>query len=833
MPKSDKSVISKNLANALSDEKSIEIISLLEKSPLYVRKISQLTGEKESRISERLRNLRLLGLIDYRWKRNGNKNIKEYYLITKKIEIEIKNGITSIKIKGKNEKPLTSKAIFDFTFPRFQYFIGRKSELEQLKSNYHVMVTGISGIGKTALVAEFARKCENPVFWHDTNEMDTLDYILMKFAVFLSHFDKRDASKLIELGAEKRYIIDHIIFDLKHINPLIVFDDLDKCRDSSIISFVRNIINAEPKIRLIAISKRNFDLTPYLKVINLGPLSFDESYELLKARGKIHDPKTISNLSGYPLALTLFNGKRNEEMISERVTDLVASEILAQLNGQRLYILQVAALFRTPFTIKQLNETVGLNVQDQIEELTELGYIYKRGIKYRVHDLIRVALSSVRNLDYENLHFKIANTYLDWDNPGSILEALYHISLSNHSQELISLLKKGSAILIDEGYIESFLAALKEVIPNLTDTRARGWCRLWEAKLEQMMGRYSVSLELFQETKEIATKISDQELLAKAYLGSGQSFSSLEKFNEALSELNQALYINENNLKDDSLLASILFSREEPFLRFGKLDEALADLQRAMKIYFKLNDSRNYYACMSYIGWEYFLKGELNEALNYVSEAYDGLFELNSILSAASSLLQKAIIQWKMRDLNSAINCATKAIEMFHDTTEDYIELPISYGYRALLHIHKGNLESAIMDFEKFKLLSGKRNDPTFDQLTILIEGLINKTNGKIENSINLWNRNFEIIPISILPYEIKKERAIAKIEIGKVTEGFEELKAIKNECQNLGIVQFSKEIDEIINGIYEIMKNNDITKVTQNSDLSFGVVKHPNPINL
>ncbi len=722
-----------NIGSILSDPKCFRILSVLSKRPEFVKRISEALGDDDSHISERLNKLRRIGLVDYSWKRDAGKNVKEYFLIAKKIEISLEGEEPVIVVRGEKKRSFAFPAFFDFSYPTPKYFVGRDKELKILQSNDAVLVTGLPGMGKTTLVSEFVERCNSPIFWHNTREIDSIDYILMKFASFLEKFGINEVSKMMALKVDRRLVSDFIIYGLKKIKAVVVFDDFQFCTDASFRELIKDISRSVPRVKLIVISREYEEIAVNFKVVVLNGFSFEESLQFLRVRGKIHDERTVSVLGGYPIALSLLEGAKEEHVTIEGTLRLLTKEISKKLSDNQKLILKIASAFRESFLNGELSYVAGVNVDKELEILCQRGLIHKNGDRFTVHELVRKATEELEG-DIVRIHSKMADFYLSDQQLRSKLEAIYHLAYSNDSRRLIDTLKVSASKLIDSGFSDPFLAVLKQIRGKLIDERARGWILLWISKLEQMNGDYSNSIEQFDEAYRTGASL-DEELLVRSMLGKGQSLYLTGKNEESLNLLRKALSINVNSLRSEELEAHILLSMDGPLSQLGFIDEALEALSRSMEIYSRLKDERNYFTCMAYRGWKYFFKGELSAASTDITAAYDGLFSLNSVLSAASCLLQKSIILWKMGKLTTAHRCATKAIEMFSDQSTAISELAEAYSYRALISASKGNLERAEDDIKISKsMIVGQEAEDTRDVIA-LTEGLIQEKKRKEKRS--------------------------------------------------------------------------------------------------
>ncbi|MGC8645476.1 MAG: hypothetical protein ACP5UO_04320 [Thermoplasmata archaeon] len=192
---------------------------------------------------------------------------------------------------------------------------------------------------------------------------------------------------------------------------------------------------------------------------------------------------------------------------------------------------------------------------------------------------------------------------------------------------------------------------------------------------------------------------------------------------------------------------------------------------------------------MSYRGWKYFLKGDFKAAISDITKAYEGLFEMNALLSSASCLLQKSIILWKENRLSAAYSCASRAIEMFRDQSDHIGELAEAHSYRALISASKGDIERAGADIRMCKSLMEKNRPQDVMDVINLTEGLILEKNGEMEKAISRWMKSERpFVANPLIMFEIKEKIATALMNSGEIGKGVQLLKELGQTCSEHGL---------------------------------------------
>lgn len=301
----------------LSNPVNLQILVLLAGGGFNTRQLSRILGRDETDISRRLSKLQKLGLVESRWVRAGERNIKMYTAVAHGINIDIETGELRVRDGSRPELVFTihTKSLWSPPAPAGD-FVGRKLYLEALDrlTEGHVMViTGLPGIGKTTLVTAWIslRNLEN-VLWHTFTESDHLEGLLRKIALFLASRGLSRLRDYIVYGdADLDTSLSIASEDLDRLGALVVLDDFHKSRDPRIAEFLHHLVVKSNIARYIVISReepRLLGLGSKATYLELPPFRAEETHQLLeKLLGKKLEPRVAEHvhetLSGYPLLL--------------------------------------------------------------------------------------------------------------------------------------------------------------------------------------------------------------------------------------------------------------------------------------------------------------------------------------------------------------------------------------------------------------------------------------------------------------------------------------------------------------------------------------------------
>ena len=203
---------------------------------------------------------------------------------------------------GSTELPSVQPSIWNLPYSRDAGFVGRKEELAQLHEKLRradtlgrpVIVTGLGGVGKSALAVEYAYQYAAgyaAIWWIRANHEQTVGEDLAALAGALG------------LGSghalQRRYAVEFAREWLsQHRNWLLIFDNV---QESHLFDSICNL----PPGRLL-VTSRVLSWRSKAEIVPLLPLSDADAKCLISASG-VHDPaiaeELAAGLAGHPLAL--------------------------------------------------------------------------------------------------------------------------------------------------------------------------------------------------------------------------------------------------------------------------------------------------------------------------------------------------------------------------------------------------------------------------------------------------------------------------------------------------------------------------------------------------
>ncbi len=311
------------LLKVVGNPVNLQILVVLSGSEMNTKELARLLNKCEADISRRMKLLRELGLVTYRWVRVGSKNVKYYRLSQGSLEVRIRDGRVFLAGRESGFPLLRMHSVF-WRIPRNPVFVGREKEIREINNlppGYMLEVTGIPGVGKTSLVAEFLRRSGREYLWYSFTGSECLESMLKNFSLYLTaHGLTRLQEYMLREEWSREAAFEATIDGLDKLGTIIVLDDFHKNSDPRVVEMVRRMLDRVTRARIIVVSRKTTKIPPHPKLrrIRLEGLSPRESLELIeKLAGVTLDREDaveiLSSARGHPLLLSWIG-----ELIRER-----------------------------------------------------------------------------------------------------------------------------------------------------------------------------------------------------------------------------------------------------------------------------------------------------------------------------------------------------------------------------------------------------------------------------------------------------------------------------------------------------------------------------------
>jgi ATP/maltotriose-dependent transcriptional regulator MalT/DNA-binding PadR family transcriptional regulator len=608
--------------------------------------------------------------------------------------------------------------------PQVRRFFGRKQELETLSgwanddSVEIICLTGLGGIGKTTLLAKFAKESKASVFWFSLSEWETELSLLKALSTFLEETgDGRLANYLrsdnVDIGEISSLIADALVENRR----MLVFDDIDKA--PRLHNLLRLIATSAGPNKIIMSSERRIELLDELaakgksvKELRIESLDTESANELLRSRGASDaNLDALCELTGnHPLMLEIVP-LNDERLAKTEMTNYVKKTLLKEVSPSEMKAIEACSILRKPFAMSYLPR--------DSKNIVQLPIFYSISGYFSMHEMIRKIIEDqIPDSERAELHSRAADYYLA---EGNYSERLYHLIHAGRYAEAEMLVHNRADDLLASENPKNLLAELDALPKRIS--RYTSSVRILSARASSLLGDEDAAvqslLRISSEEKgdarisallELASKSLDKRTKERVIselqteLGN-ESVSSEKKARIALAlatmKFSDGEYAESERLIAMGLpMAAQAFSTET-VSTFNRLlakiliaqgrDEESLDLLSKTAPSFDGKYRPEYHRLLASV---LFKKKRIDEATKSL-EAGMEVAERNGLLKElAESLLELSRIKISTSDLGAAAESCYRCIEISSSLGEKEI-VSQAYSELARIEAEKGNTKES------------------------------------------------------------------------------------------------------------------------------------------
>src|SRR6266540_2943757 len=436
------------------------------------------------------------------------------------------------------------------TLRRLGRVFGRSDESRALDSwaaspSAVLVVTGIAGIGKSALVTSWlVRQRPRPyIYWFEIHDGTTRPAFLRDLAAFLARLGRRGLTNLLREGhphtqAVTVGVLNH---DLKGLPILLVLDNFQRA-NPDLARFLRGPIlelcqSGPTKVVLISrtvppnLARRKAPKRPRIEVLRIGGLDLDASLSLLRAKGFAGDEVALQRVAntarGHPILLSF--AAQTGSMVSGEMTRYLEREIWRTLTKDERTLLEAASLFRglVPLDAMHCFTPEWQAAVHSLQAKNLLAPTISGGVV--VHDSIREYIRDRLPEPRRHAFHSLASAYfLDGSEMHDRLEGLFHLVESGDLKAFGEHLISRGVGLPDSVPAAELLSVLRKIDPAGLDPVPR--CVLPEvigdalrelALLEEAHGALADAALHMNQAVDLAAEVSEPGALARSLAALG------------------------------------------------------------------------------------------------------------------------------------------------------------------------------------------------------------------------------------------------------------------------------------------------------------------------
>jgi len=371
------------------------------------------------------------------------------------------------------------------TLRRQVRLFGRANESRALdawvsSSSSLLVVSGIAGIGKSALVASWlVRQRPRPyIYWFEIREGTTPAIFLRNFAEFLARLGRRSLKILLaERRAEDLRVTARVLaHDLQEVPVLLVLDNYHRATPE-LANFVAGPVlemgqRASTKVLLISrtlpasLIRRKAAKDSRLEILRVSGLDMDASLSLLRAKGFAGDEvglqRVATSARGHPILLSF--AAQTGSAVSGEITRYLEHEIWRTLSKEERTILEASSLFRGLIPLDALHcfsrewqaAVHGLQAKNLLAPTISGGMVVHDTIREYIHE----RLPEARRRSFHSL---AATYFLDGSERRDNLEGVYHLVEAGDVKAFGEYLASHDQGLLDSIPASELLAVLRGI----------------------------------------------------------------------------------------------------------------------------------------------------------------------------------------------------------------------------------------------------------------------------------------------------------------------------------------------------------------------------------
>ncbi len=587
-------------------------------------------------------------------------------------------------------------------------FYGRKEELDKIwdwiNSNKNILLlTGISGIGKTTFLLKFVKeKLKNRnVLFIKIEKWKSAENILYQIAGFFSRIGIPKIEKYVRsvsISTEKELKWNNALLLIKESlrDEILIFDNVENA-DMENKKFLRKIVDlvdGRCNFKIILSGTDIEDIVSpsrlgYVEEIKLRELNERDSLEMLRQHGVTEEKalKMISNYGGNPLILQI---ARNQDY--DILRKFIFEGIIKTLIREEREALEFISVFRKPFkmNVLLLNNFEYFTIYSLINKNILLEMEYE---KFTIHRVIRkFVYEHLTDEKRKRYHLMAAKYY---EEVNDILEAVHHYT---HAGKLVR-----ANILLSENYERHLLERGGEIrklaidILNHYDKVVDD--HEWQlygiiGDTYRISGKWNDALENYKKAKFLS-KGRDLDFYAKTLVSISEILGKRGEYKDAIKTLND-VFKNVVKIRDERIVSRAYYVLGIMMMKTGNMADSREYLMDSIKIAEKTADLKVIGYAYNGLGLMERKDGKYEDAVSHFKKARECFDACGDLSGLANAVRNIGLIYYDLYD-----DRAEKYIRESMKTSEK-IEDKWGVGHSYLLMANWGMYKEKYFDAKKY-----------------------------------------------------------------------------------------------------------------------------------
>ncbi|MEO0206255.1 MAG: tetratricopeptide repeat protein, partial [candidate division WOR-3 bacterium] len=556
--------------------------------------------------------------------------------------------------------------------------------------------------GVRTILAEYCRK--SPIFcfidnlhWTDANSLDLLQYLIRAmrenqiifFLIYRSEELKTNTfcQNILQLIARENLCEK---FDLMPLG-------YNECKQ-----MIYQIINGDPPAELVEY---------IFKATGGNPFFIEELIKSLES----------SRVILYDSEMWKFD--RTKKFSIPYSVLAVFERRFSMLNDETRDVLEHAAVIGRSFDVKFLKDITGINegqLFDLLDETTESGFLVSHGDNYYfAEDVIREAIySKISEAKLKHFHRKIGQCLLDSNLKciDNIVEELArHFYVGGIKERAIEygLLAgdKAKNAYAYQSAVEFYSWALDYLKSDLEPAGQEKIieCLKKRSDVLSLVGKYEESLSDLNEAMRISENIGNNKLIADCLVGLSNVHLRVDKYDLSKQNIFKALAVYDE-INDDYGKMVALNTTGVVHWYLGDYMETIRCCQESLVIAKKINNQKYEGINLHTIANAYSMTGDLQEAIRYYQESLDIARRIGDLFEQGRLLNNIGVAYRECGQYSESLKCHFDSLEIIKDIGTRVMEA-LNLTNIGAVYMKQGQVPDALHYYQKSIRISRETND--------------------------------------------------------------------------------------------------------------------------
>lgn len=633
--------------------------------------------------------------------------------------------------------------------PVLANFVGRSTELayysEKLANEHIAVITGMAGVGKTALAVELLRQVSKDwkIFWHSAHESEGLDALLWELAAFLAWHDRPELWRMLQRtrlsGGQPppvEVVFNYLLQMLRGGNYLLCFDDFqfidDDPRLGQFIGDLRASI-LQGEISMVVTSRR---MPAFVQVVQFEPLAglnLSDVRSLLAARN-VELPEqgleqlytlTGGNAEFLTLAAEALRPAKEPLQLLERlaqaqdIENYLMAQVDERLSDLQRDVMSAVAVF-LGYPVNRAAIEAVLDAGSLLRTLNELSNRYlltvsksESGRQYRQHAIVQAFYYQMPGRKHlREMHRRAAEFY-ETEQPEA-LKAGMHYERAGEMDKAAEILSADVWALINQGQARLLKDLLARIPPSALAPLLQAQLKIASGHVQALFGEGGNARQSFQSALEVLNGQAEDPqtsiLQAQACRGMAELLE-FEDQGEALAWVQRGLQYAGDRLPLEQ--AALLIRAGMIYINLGNLEDSQKSLEQGLER-LPQGPSQLRSQALTQLGGLHFFQGDLEQAKACALEALEISRALHDYFQVASILSNLSTYRYTGGDWQGAIADFNQALELAENLSSQKLRVAVEVNL-GTAYINTGEADLAQKHLERGLELARENDFPLIE----------------------------------------------------------------------------------------------------------------------